>query len=188
MLTVLRQALSIHACIQSWLRSQTCARLLQLGGCQMTWYKSSSVAAQNSWAMKLFHQPQPMLKLLQKQLDLIVLGPCRCHQYYDLCERASVLKADVLAIAMEEMSRQIFDLFLWDQFLRTETGLALSCKLPHNILRGILQSCKQHDERKSKMHHVRMESFFNYRLMDIKQYVLKMHVFSWKVQVQWLHL
>lgn len=55
---------------------------------------------------------QLILKLCWKQLDLIVLGLCRCTVSTDPCaERASVLMADVLVIAMVETSRQIFGVF-----------------------------------------------------------------------------
>ena len=42
---------------QSWLgqRSQPHARLHQLGGCQMTWYKCRSVAMKNGWILKVFY-------------------------------------------------------------------------------------------------------------------------------------
>lgn len=39
--------------------------------------------------------------------------------------------ADVLAIAMGDISRQILGLFLYERVLRKQTGIALCCELLH---------------------------------------------------------
>lgn len=70
---------------------------------------------QNGWIIKLFHIAS---SVVDTEVTLEAIGS-HCagavqmlSQYWYLGERASILMADVLAIAVEETSRQIFGLFL----------------------------------------------------------------------------
>lgn len=79
----------------------------------------------DNWSHSLLLLQQLILKLCWKQLDLIVLGLCRCTVSTGPCvERTSVLMAVVLVIAMVETSKQILRVFLIGSSLRNRNRVS----------------------------------------------------------------